>query len=50
MSKGAIICLLMPLKVSFAQMKFILALMEVYNETTIDTNEWIFSANEQQKV
>jgi len=39
------------LRVSFAQMKVILVLMKVYSpsETNVDTNEWIFSVNEQQE-
>ena len=40
------------LNVPYALMKVILVLMRVYdhNETNLDTNEWILSGNEQQKV
>ena len=40
------------LNIPFTLMKVILVLMRVYidhNETNLDTNEWIFSVNEQQK-
>ena len=41
------------LNIPYAQMKVILVLMRVYNdrsETNLDTNECLFSVNEEQKV